>query len=346
MNENETQSEVPQVAPAEVKPARAKKAKPEVKLGEVIRVAAKDVGKYLLPEDESDPYWDAKMKLDVPQSVVDSLATDGWDASMAAIAKRDADGKLHLAHGRTRWRALEKANRERAKEKLPPVEPYVLIEDEDDTPEGTLTSIMRGMRLNLNIQKVDPMTLAEDIVRLLSAGADEKAVAKVAGISVSDLHGYLLLTDESKCPPAVQELLREGHISFTAALELARKAENMSASDMKQAAEQIAKVSAGGVKITSAQVKKAANVKDNDQPATQKEKKVLMLSLQSADLKGKGGEAAKWAAIVAMEVGLGTRTIDSFWTALDSIAKGKTPRIDFKQYQTDGKEKPVKGQDK
>lgn len=187
------------------------------------------------------------------------------------------------------------------------------------------------------------MTLAESIVRALSAGIEEKQVAEDHAVTVNDLHGYLLLTDEDKCPPTVQELLREGKISFTAALELARRADKMTKSEITQAAEQVAKIAGGGLKVTAAQVKKAAGA-SSDGPATQKQKKQFLLDVQSASFAGKHGEAVKWAAIVALEVGMGTRTIDSAYEALDKIAKGHTVRVDFKQYQDGAKD--VKGQEK
>ena len=164
---------------------------------------------------------------------------------------------------------------------------------------------------------------------------------------MNDLHGYLLLLDEDKCPASVQELLREGKISFAAALELARRADKMTKGEITQAAEQVAKIAGGGLKVTAAQVKKAAGV-NAEGPATQKEKKQLILDLQSGELRGKAGEAVKWAAIVALEVGLGTRTVDSAWAAFGKLAQGQTIRVDFKQYlgAADAPDKPVKGQEK
>lgn len=305
-----------------------------------------DTGKHyddvLLPTEEDDPHWDPKLKNPVPDELVESLADLGWDASSQAIAICE-DGKTKIIIGKTRWRAVPKANALRKKAGLPAIIAHVLVVEEADA-EAAVLNMQRNVALNYGVQKIDPMTTAESVVRMLSAGVDEKTTAKRHAMSVNDLHGYLLFTDEDKCPPKVQELLREGHISFGAALELARKAESMTKGEMTTAAEQIAKVAAGGVKITAAQVKKAAGMTDQS-PATQKEKKQLILNLQSGKLAGKHGEAVKWAAIVALEVGLGTRTVDDTIEALDKIAKGSVPRIDFKQYQTDGGKTPVKGQD-
>lgn len=344
-----TEQEVPppDTTPAESapepKPAKVKKTKASTEPGSSMQI---DTGKHyddvLLPTEEDDPHWDPKLRNPVPDELVESLADLGWDASSQAIAIRE-DNKTKIIIGKTRWRAVPKANKLRKAAGLPAIVAHVLIVEETGA-EAAVLNMQRNVALNYGVQKIDTMTTAESVVRMLSGGVDEKTTAKRHAMSVNDLHGYLLLTDEDKCPPKVQELLREGLISFGAALELARKSESMSKGEMTTAAEQIAKVAAGGVKITSAQVKKAAGMTDQS-PATQKEKKQLILNLQSGKLAGKHGEAVKWAAIIALEVGLGTRTVDDAIEALDKIAKGHTIKIDFKQYQTDGSKTLVKGQE-
>jgi DNA-binding CsgD family transcriptional regulator len=285
----------------------------------------------------------------VPEGVVDSLADFGWDETQAALALTDGT----LVHGRTRWRALSKADTIRKNNKLGHVEPWVFITEEKSI-EDAVKLMERNVTLNFSVQDIDPMTKAESIYRLMSAGVDDKTNAKRHNCTVNDVHGYVLLLDEDKCPPNVQEMLRAGQISFTAALELARKAESMTKAELSQAAEQIAKISSGGLKVTAAQVKRAAGVSESG-PATQKEKKQLVLDLQGGELRGKFGDACKWAAIVALEVGLGTRTVDSAWSALGKLAQGQTIRVDFKQYISDAKvgagmeggehSSPVKGQE-
>lgn len=331
---------------AEPKPKKAKVHKPkaEALLGD-IDIGPKDYDRVVLPDSEDDPHWDPKLKNPVPEGVVESMSAFGWDPSSRALAIPVGD-KLKIIHGKTRWRALEKANRLRRAEKKDAIvaKLHVVAEDESDL-DAVIHNMRKNVVLNRAVQTIDDMTLAESIVRALSSGQEERQVAKDHAISLNDLHGYLLLTDESKCPPAIQEMLREGKISFAAATELARKAESMTKAEMTHAAEEIAKAIAGGLRVTSAQVKKAAGVQ-SDGPATNKAKKQLILDLQSGQLKGKFGEQVKWAAIIAMEVGLGTRTVDSFWSAIGKLAQGQTIRVDFKQYQTDGKDAPVKGQDK
>lgn len=338
-----------------VKKSKASKPKSTQALGD-LDIGPKEYDRVVLPEGEDDPHWDPKLKNPVPEGLIEGMAEFGWDPSSRAVAIPTEDGKLKIVHGKTRWRALEKANRLRRANKLEAIVAHLTVVEED---EGNLDEVVRNMRLNVrlnrHVQEIDPMTLAESVVRALSTGQDERQVAKDHAISVNDLHGYLLLTDEDKCPAPVQEMLRQGQISFTAALELARRADKMSKSELTASAEQIAKVAAGGLKVTASQVKKAAGVTEGG-PATQKEKKQFILDLQSGELRGKMGEACKWAAIVAMEVGLGTRTIDSAWSALGKLAQGQTIRVDFKQYVSDANvgsgmgdgahaSKPVKGQE-
>lgn len=332
---------------AKAKPKKAKANKPKSKytVGEVVKI--QDYEKVALPESEDDPHWDPKMRNPVPDALVHGLAEFDWDPSMAAVAYEGEDGKLHLIHGKTRWRALERANKLRAKmyTDSDPITTHVLVVDESaDNLEQVIHNMRRNVRLNAHQQQIDPMTKAESILRALSSGQEEKQVADDHAITVNDLHGYLLLTDEDKCPPKVQELVRSGDLSFTAALELARRAEKMTKAELANTAEQIAKTAAGGVRVTAAKVKQHAGVTEQ-QPATLKQKKALLLEVHKADLKGSHGEAAKWASIAALEVGLGTRTVDDYWEAIDKIAKGKTIRVDLKQY-ADPDDKVVKGQDK
>jgi DNA-binding CsgD family transcriptional regulator len=331
--ENDAQLEAAEEKAAK-KSKKSKPKKPEAKfkVGQRIHVTSlKQRDEFRVPEDEEDPHWDPKLKNPVPEGVVDSLVDFGWDETQAALALTDGT----LVHGRTRWRALSKADTIRKNNKLGHVEPWVVI-TEEKTIEDAVHLMERNVTLNFSVQDIDPMTKAESIYRLMSAGVDDKTNAKRHNCSVNDVHGYVLLLDEDKCPPNVQEMLRAGQISFTAALELARKAESMTKAELSQAAEQIAKISSGGLKVTAAQVKRAAGVEGSG-PATQKEKKQLILDLQSGELRGKFGEACKWAAIVALEVGLGTRTVDSAWSALGKLAQGQTIRVDFKQYIPDSK---------
>lgn len=311
-----------------------------------------DTGKHydtvVLPADEADPHWDPKLKNPVPDALIHGLAEFDWDPTMQALAKRLPDGKLEVIHGKTRWRAVAKANAIRKKNGLPPVQAKLYVIDEDDEDlEQILFNMRRNNRLNHHVQHIDPMTRAESIFRQLSIlqdqvaagtvqGDPDKTVADDFGITVNDVHGHLLLLDEEKCPPNVQEMLRTGKISYSAALELARKSSDLSKAQMTQAVEKLAKLAEGGIRVTSAQVKKAAGA-DEQRPATKLEKQKALLTLKTADFKGPHGEAAKWAAIVALEVGLGTRTLEQFWDNVDKIAKGKSVRVDFKQYEKEEK---------
>jgi hypothetical protein len=355
-NEHENQEQTPVAngpvpeAPKEHKP-KAKKVKHASKLAKQEQDLEIDTGKEYdtisLPENENDPHWDPKMKLPVPQGLIDGLAEFGWDRSMRLAAVTDHKGNLKIVHGRTRWRAIPRANAIRKKAGLPPIVAYVTVVDEQDDIEGVVRDMRRNVRLNRHVQDIDPMTLAESIVRALSAGIEEKQVANDHAVTVNELHGYLLLTDDDKCPPVVQELVREGKLPFSAALELARSAEKMTKADVTHAAEQIAKMASGGLRVTTDRVKKAAGSHD-EKVATKKEIKQWLLNIQSDKPNGKHGEQVAMAAIIGIEVCLGTRSIPSAESALEKLAHGSNVKIDFKQYQSavDVPDKPVKGQGK
>lgn len=306
---------------------------------------AKDFGRYSIPESEDDPHWDPKLKNPVPEALVDGLAEFGWKRAYAAEGVRQADGKVLITRGKTRWRAIAKANKLRKAAGQEPLRAWVEVTDEDPADDAKIIENMRlNVSLNRAVQEQDPMTLAESMVRMLSAGVDERTVARDHAVSVNDLHGYLLLTDEFKVPPVVQDLIREGKVPFAAAIELARRAESMSKSEVQSEAERIAKLANGGVRVTTATVKNKVSDPDN-KVATKKEIKQDLLDTQSDPHTGKHGEQVTMAYIIGLEVGIGTRSLKSASIALAKLAKGEAIKIDFKQYVPDGK-KPVKGQEK
>jgi hypothetical protein len=321
----------------EAKPAKKPKAKSEkkaspFKVGESGHLS-KDQRKHIvLVTDEADPLYNPKVKEPPPEKLHHVLADKrvGWlETNPLTILP---DGRIWS--GRTKWRVLEKAERERGSEI--PV-PYKVIDiDEMDAADAT-------DMLDMQVQKLNPMLVAEKVLRSLSRGKTEKEIMDTTGISVEDQHGYLLLMDEDKCPPSMQELIREGFLSKSAALELARKSATMSKSELVAAAEQIAKVAAGGIRVTTERVKSATG---DEKVATKKEVKQWLLDIQSDLPTGKHGEFVGLACIVGLEVAIGTRSIASAKGLLKKLGKGEAVKINFKQYASaaDAPDKPVKGQ--
>lgn len=332
-------------------PHKAKKREPKAKKPEaVVESITIDTGDHkafarvTLPESEDDLHWDPKLKNPVPEALVDGLAEFGWKPAYRAEAIREGD-KLKVIRGKTRIRAVPKANKLRKAAGQEPLVIYLDVSEEEPSDDAKIIENMRlNVSLNRAVQEQDPMTLAESMVRMLSAGIDERTVARDHAVSVNDLHGYLLLTDEAKVPPVVQDLIREGKVPFAAAIELARRAESMSKSEVQAEAERIAKLANGGVRVTTATVKNKSGDPDN-KVATKKEIKQDLLDTQSDPHTGKHGEPVTMAYIIGLEVGIGTRSIKSAQIALAKLAKGEAVKIDYKQY-ADGKETPVKGQEK
>lgn len=346
-----SESEVPAAAPEtngqaapqsepEVKVKKTKKQAPKVKSGERIQVDPKDYDLYQVPEakDEGNAYFDAKVKNPVPDGLVHSLADHDWDETQAASVKRAKDGTLWVEHGQTRWRALPKANALRRKAGLPPVRPWVIVTDEDDSIEGAQATIMRTLRLNNDVQDVDPVTLAENLVRAASAGVDEKTLAKIESVgSVEKLHGlfalHSFLNDTEKCPESFKEHVRDGTVSMAAAMELIRKSEKLSKGELDKAVQQVATMAAGGVRITAEKAKQAAGGANEDKPATRREKLQALIDLSASDkLTGKFSGPTRDAAMVAIELAIGTRTLAQFWTAIGKISKGQPVKVSLKQY--------------
>lgn len=308
------------VAPVEEKAPKAKKPKAAkshpFQPGESGILTKAQRAHVVLVTDENDLLYNGKIR--EPEDMSDTLADDGWLPTNPLTLM--PDGRIFA--GRMKWLSLDKAEK-RAKREIEV--PYVVL-DVDEERAADITVIT-----DFIVKKINPMLVAEAVFRLYSRGLSPKEIQKRTKLSQDQQDGYLLILDEQKCPPEVQQLLRDGDISFAGALELARRADKLTAGEVKKAAEEMAKAAAGGVRLTAQQVKKAAGVQEGS-PATSKQKKQMILDLNSADLKGKHGNAVQWAAIVGLEVALGTRTVDSAWVALKKLAQGQTIKVEFKQY--------------
>jgi hypothetical protein len=325
------ESNTPIEAPAEPPKASNKAKKAKAPRAEKHATSAFEVGEtglltddqkkaVVLVTDEADPLWDPKMKLKVPQEIVDAFEDPqfGWDRSMPLRIRSDG----RIAQGRTKWRAALKVGLDKLEI------PFVVIDDEDE-----ILSMRQGVRLNEHVQVIDPMTRAESIARMLSAGVEEKQVAQDHAISVNDMHGHLLLLDLKE---SIQELVRTGQMPFAAAVEFHRRNRELPAAVQDQLANEIVKAAQGGVKVNSSVVKKAGG---EEKVATRKDIKQQILDLQSNLPTDKVGRAAHWGAIVAIEMCLGTRSVKQFENAIVSAAHSKEVKVNFKQYQ-DGAKPP------
>lgn len=316
--------------PKPAKQARKPKAEAEEQAEQpkVIWVDSADedaMSRIVLATKEDDVLWDSKMLLPVPPRLINGLRQHGWDASMPLrCLKRGED--WYISQGRTKWRAVPKVNALRKKDKLPPLRiPVMVFESEDE-----IAASRAGRRLNAHVQDVDPITKAKDIVRDLSMGLSEQDAADDNGVTVEELHGYLLLVNEDLLPEGVQKLVQQGLISFGAAVEFARLAKEKNASEITKMAEDVATMASGGLKVTTAHVKKAAG-KGGD-TVKKSDLKQWILDLQSDKYTGKHGEAVTLAAITVMEVWFGTRSLASAKMALNKLAKGEEVKFDFAQY--------------
>jgi hypothetical protein len=335
-----------EVQKPEAKKPKAKKPKAEIsQAGEYLVIdTGKEYDDFEIPKDSTDIYFDNRLDKPVTKERVHSLANDGWLPDEHITVKVSADGVKHVSHGQTRWRATPAANALRKKAGLPPLQirAWVTQEDANQDPETLMREgLFHAMKKNHNLDASDPMTVARNLLQLLSGGMTEKELCEgIQGMTLDKLHGYHVLfgLDES-----VQELVAQGDISFAAAVELARKAADMTPAAQREFAEQIVKMAQGGVRVTTAKVKAATG--EENKVATKKDKKQLILDLQSLLHEGtKQAKLCTMASIIALEVDLGTRTVKSYWSAKAKLDKGEDLKIDFTQYQ-DGHGSKVKGQE-
>lgn len=323
-NVTETPAPVTETPKAETED-KPKKKKQTVNEPKIIRLdTGKHLSRLLLPEGPEDPHWDPRMELEVPEALIESMASEDLPTTIQVVEVRE--DQYRIVDGRTRVRAVPEANKLRKKRGLPPV---VLTLAVVDAPEDDRVILMRGLRSNVRMDS-PPTVLAQEISRWLDADISEEEICKSLHIDLKRLHGLVSLLN---LPKSVQKLVDSGTVSLTAALNLTK----LDAGKVEDAAQKLAHAAKIGQKVTSETVKKVSGADPNKRPATAKEKKQFILDLQSGKLAGKHGEAVAWAAIVAMEMALGTRSKDDTIEALDTLAKGGKVKVNVKQYQMDGK---------
>lgn len=292
-----------------------------------------DYDKLKLPKDESDPHWDPRMEMEVPEGLINAMVEDNETVSVLNVEEGPNDTYL-FQDGRTRFRALPEVNKQRKKAgKAPFAFTLAVFPPTEDSIEGAKSILLRGMRANVRMD--DPPTVFSlQCQRWLSADISEQEICATQGITAPTLHAYLGLLD---LPKGVQKMVDDGTISRSAALALTKLDEGK----VQAAADAMAAAVKAGQKVTAKDIARVAGA--DDKVATAKQKKQWILDLQSCKFAGKHGSVVNFAAIVAMEVAMGTRSIDQAMAALDRLGKGEGIKIDFKQYQ-DGSNGPVKGQ--
>ena len=332
--DNAIKPEETAVKPEEPKPAKGKKVKTvtekhkaeEIKFVRLDTEA--DLDKLILPNDEGDPRWEDRQNLNVPEELIVSMSEE--ELATTLDVTETSDGKHYVINdGRTRVRAIPEVNKRRKKKGLPPFVLTLAVRPAE-TEEDVKTILMRSLRANIRMDS-PPTTVARQIERYLIADISEEEICRsLPNMTGKKLQGYLALLSKS-IPDKVRAQVDAGLITIAAAIALTQ----IPAGQVEAMAQRMVDAALAGAKVSASDVKKALGV-DGGKPATAGQRKQLVLDLNSKKIPGKHGEAATFAAIIALEVAHGTRTIESFWAAFDRIAKGEAVRVDFAQYQ-DGK---------
>lgn len=266
----------------------------------------------VLAKTDDDPSWDPKMLLPVPPALINGLALYGWDVSMplkAIVDPSDAT-KLKIVNGRTKFRAVEEANKRRKANKLPPIViPYVVAEGLDE-----FDAMRVGVRLNAHQQHRDPITVAQEIERLLSAGFTEADSAEDAGLSVKEVNEHLSLL---RLPAKVQALVQKGKMTPTAALGLV----HLDAKQVEAAADRLAALGESAGRVTKKDVEKeAAPGAVAADRLNAKQVKLLIEELKAATPGNKMGKCAQAAAVAALETVLDARKRNKLEEKLHAIS--------------------------
>lgn len=183
------------------------------------------------------PLWQARALEAVDEALALSIANDGF---LSCIAVRKDGPNLEVVVGRRRVKAARRANEIRAaRGELALKIKVEVVRGSDQEMVGRMISE------NANRKNVPPMDMASDLQAFLNMGASEDTVARSAGKSVPALRKFLRLLDLDL---KVQEQIRAGKLSVSAALHLA----DLTREDQVAA---LAKLSDGGAKVSGDKVK-------------------------------------------------------------------------------------------
>lgn len=323
--EETVQAQAPHEPKAEKKAKKVKIAIDKAKEAKYLRfdTATEDVKKLVVAKDEDDPFWDARLNLDIDEGLVESMADESEPATIKVVEQ--ADGTYKVWDGRSRVRALPDANRLRKKAgKAPIVLTLAVCEPVSDEPG----EIIKGsIRANIRVDS-PPTVLAMDVSRALAADVAEDWLCRHLKMTSGKLHEYLALLD---LPKSIQKHVDDGTISIKAALALTKLDEK----EVEAAAEKLAQAAKVGKKVTTGDVVKKSDA--DEKVATKKEIRQYVLDIQSDPFAGKHGQAVVKGMILMAEVCLGFRSIKQATAAGARAARGEEVKLDLKQFQSDGK---------
>lgn len=266
---------------------------------------AKDaIERFKLPKDETDLHWDAKMNNPVPQGLIDTLASEGWDPSMPLrVNKEDC-----ITNGRTKMRALPEAVKLAAKLKLPPIRvPFIVIDEDDDK------AMRSGVRLNFQVQHIDPITVMHTVDAYFTRGLTEADAAHDMGISTKKALEFYSLRELDK---ESQKAVQKGEVSVAAALAALHHPANQANKIIKDLAEK-------GKKVSVTDVKRAAStggtVGASARPSV-KQLQAKVAELEATNITGAKGKLVIDAATAALEAAMDSRKMDKLIAALEKLA--------------------------
>jgi len=162
----------------EVKAKRVRKSKPKAstpfKVGESGFLTKSQRTQVTVVTDEADPLFNPKVR--DPEDMTGTLTQFGWLATNPLSILPDG----RVMSGRTKWLSLERAEKKLGHN----LEiPYVVVEMDEDAGADATDA------LDIRVQKLNPMVIAEKIFRPCSRGKREKEICDVTGISQEKQHG-------------------------------------------------------------------------------------------------------------------------------------------------------------
>jgi ParB family chromosome partitioning protein len=188
----------------------------------------------------SHPLYDERIHLELDEALVKNIMVYGIQHPV--LVRREG-GEMYAVDGRQRVRAArEVAKRQDEAGAFALKVPVIEAKGEDRR--------MVGLMISLNEQRkaTEILDRAEKAVRLLDHGANLEELSIAFGRSIPTIRGWIRL---SKASPLVHKALKEGLISSSAAVELAK----FETREEQEA--ELAKLTAAGERVSEAKAKKA-----------------------------------------------------------------------------------------
>jgi ParB family chromosome partitioning protein len=238
-------------------------------------------------DGEEHPLWDKRATLPVNEAMAQRMVITGWTHGAIELHKNKEEKRYEVIVGRQRIKALRRANELREANGLERFKAVAFFKDLEVADAADIMIAENEIRENDS-----PIDKADKVWRYMNRfGKSHKDAALTFGVSVQTIKLWL---KASKLIEPVQQAIRDGKISFNAALELANMSEEEQATHLEEMPEGEGQFG----EVTKKQIKGQKDKKETgeavEKPTTTKIKRVLAANREEQFLSDDFVLALKW----------------------------------------------------